>query len=229
MICIRAYSNNAVFFHCITVSPHEHYGVTNHRFTGYWLFFFNNLISSGYQQRRDNALYYMPSVSGIHWPPVYYPTRVPLCGKGFQLIVWMFESDLWLGKVWNIRSQVWSIFHRCHHCALHYSDVIMSAMTSQITGVSIFFSNVCWGADQRKYQSSASLAFVRGIHRWPVYSLCWWPRWRHDMESLSISSVPCGPNPIVTRTLMTSWCSCDVIVMATLYFRIFSMHGYRSP
>ena len=26
------------------------------------------------------------------------------------------------------------------------------------------------GADQRKHQSSASLAFVRGIHRWPVNS-----------------------------------------------------------
>ena len=30
--------------------------------------------------------------------------------------------------------------------------------------------NVCSGADQRKHQSSASLAFVRGIHRWPVDS-----------------------------------------------------------
>ena len=32
----------------------------------------------------------------------------------------------------------------------------MSAMSSQITGVSIVFSNVCSGADQRKHQSSAS-------------------------------------------------------------------------
>ena len=46
----------------------------------------------------------------------------------------------------------------------------MSAMTSQITGVSIDFSSVGSGADQRKHQSSASLAFVRGIHRWPVNS-----------------------------------------------------------
>ena len=41
----------------------------------------------------------------------------------------------------------------------------MSAMASQITSVSIFSSIVCSGADQRKHQSSASLAFVRGIHR----------------------------------------------------------------
>ena len=32
-------------------------------------------------------------------------------------------------------------------------------------------STVDSGADQRKHQSSASLAFVRGIHQWPVNSL----------------------------------------------------------
>ena len=41
-------------------------------------------------------------------------------------------------------------------------------MASQTTGVSIACSSVCSGADQRKHQSSASLAFVRGIHRWLV-------------------------------------------------------------
>ena len=52
----------------------------------------------------------------------------------------------------------------------HYSDVIMSAMASQITSISIVSPTVCSGADQRKYQSSASLAFVNGIHRYPVDS-----------------------------------------------------------
>ena len=52
----------------------------------------------------------------------------------------------------------------------HYNDVIMSAMVYQITGASIVYSTVISGADQRKHQSSASLAFVRGIHRWPVDS-----------------------------------------------------------
>ena len=46
----------------------------------------------------------------------------------------------------------------------------MSAMASQITGVGIIYSTVCSGADQRKHQSSASLAFVREIHRWAVNS-----------------------------------------------------------
>ena len=52
----------------------------------------------------------------------------------------------------------------------HYSDVIMRAMASQITSVSMICSTVCSDADQRKHQSSASLAFVRGIHRWSVNS-----------------------------------------------------------
>ena len=45
--------------------------------------------------------------------------------------------------------------------AIHHSDVIMGA-------IAVYW--VCSGADQRKHQSSASLAFVRGIHRLPVNS-----------------------------------------------------------
>ena len=45
----------------------------------------------------------------------------------------------------------------------------MRAMSSQITGVSIVCSTVCSCADQRKHQSSASLAFMRGIHRGPWF------------------------------------------------------------
>ena len=51
----------------------------------------------------------------------------------------------------------------------HYSDVIMSAMASQITGASIVGSTVCWGADQRKHQSPESPAFFREIH-WVFYA-----------------------------------------------------------
>ena len=52
----------------------------------------------------------------------------------------------------------------------HYNDIIMSMMASQITSLTIVYSTVYSGSDQRKHQSSASLAFVRGIHRWPVNS-----------------------------------------------------------
>ena len=44
------------------------------------------------------------------------------------------------------------------------------AIVSQINGVSIACSTLCSGADQRKHQSSASLASVTEIHRWPVDS-----------------------------------------------------------
>ena len=46
----------------------------------------------------------------------------------------------------------------------------MRPIASQIIDGSAVYSTVCSGADQRKSQSSASLAFVRGIHRWPVNS-----------------------------------------------------------
>ena len=48
-------------------------------------------------------------------------------------------------------------------------------MASQITSLTIVYSAVYSGADQRKHQSSASLAFVRGIHRGPVNSPHKWP------------------------------------------------------
>ena len=45
----------------------------------------------------------------------------------------------------------------------HYNDVIMGMMAYQITSLTIIYSTVYWDADQRKHQSSLSLAFV-----WPV-------------------------------------------------------------
>ena len=57
----------------------------------------------------------------------------------------------------------------------NYNAVIMGAMASQIIGLAIVYSIVYSGADQRKRQSPASLAFVRGIHRWPVNSPHKWP------------------------------------------------------
>ena len=51
-----------------------------------------------------------------------------------------------------------------------YNDVVMSSTASQITILMIVYSTVYSGTDQRKHQSSASQAFVWGIHRWPVNS-----------------------------------------------------------
>ena len=46
----------------------------------------------------------------------------------------------------------------------------MSAMTTQIINLTIVYSTFYSGADQRKHQSAASLAFVWRIYRWPVNS-----------------------------------------------------------
>ena len=72
----------------------------------------------------------------------------------------------------------------------HYSDVIIRAMAHEITGISIVYSAVCSEADQRKHQSSTSLAFVRGIHRWPVNSP-YKVQWRGKCFHLMASSCYC--------------------------------------
>ena len=90
-------------------------------------------------------------------------------------------------KSWRHDMDTWRWRHN------NYSDVIM--------GIAIVYSTVYSGADQRKHQTSAPLAFVRGIHRWPVNSPRKWPvtrkifpfddvimdkgRWRHNIKRLS--------------------------------------------
>ena len=57
----------------------------------------------------------------------------------------------------------------------HYDDVIMDALTSLITSLTIVYSTVYSDADQRNYQSFVSLAFVWGLPRGPVNSPHKWP------------------------------------------------------
>ena len=51
-----------------------------------------------------------------------------------------------------------------------YNDVIMSALASKWPAPQLFTQSFIQGTDQRKHQSSASPAFVWGIHRWSVNS-----------------------------------------------------------
>ena len=51
----------------------------------------------------------------------------------------------------------------------------MGPIASQITSLTIVYSTVYSDPDQRKHQSSESLAFVRGINRGPVNSPHKWP------------------------------------------------------
>ena len=72
-----------------------------------------------------------------------------------------------MGLIWLFIRFLISLFH--------YNDVIIGAMASQITSLTIVYSTVYSGADQRKHQIPASLALVWGIHRLPVNSLHKWP------------------------------------------------------
>ena len=57
----------------------------------------------------------------------------------------------------------------------HYNDVIIGAIPSPITSLTIVYKTIYSDADQGKHQSSASLASVRGIQRGPMNSLHKWP------------------------------------------------------
>ena len=93
---------------------------------------------------------------------INFPTE--MCGqRSTDLMYLPTNPNAGLGKGYHNRSLIIDL-------QFHYSDVILSMMASQITGVSIACSTGCSGADQRKHQSSVSLAFVRRIHRWPVDS-----------------------------------------------------------
>ena len=81
----------------------------------------------------------------------------------------------------------------------------MSAMASKITSLRIVYPTVYSAADQRKHQSSASLAFVWGIHRWPVNSPHKGPVTRKMFQFDHVIMVSMD---IATQWLFTSgsWC-----------------------
>ena len=70
---------------------------------------------------------------------------------------------------------LWFPVESPHKGPVHYDDVIMTMLASQITSLTVVYSIVYSGVNQRKHQSSASLAFVREIHRGPVNFPHKWP------------------------------------------------------
>ena len=85
------------------------------------------------------------------------------------MIHWIYKKcfpDITMGGA-TTSSHIWSVLR---FSLYHYSDVIMRTMASQITSLTVVYSNVYSGADQMKHQSSTSLTFVGGIHWWPVNS-----------------------------------------------------------
>ena len=81
-------------------------------------------------------------------------------------------SGIWQTTKWLGHDRcVWDHSKYCSMpWCLHYNDAIMSTMASKVTGVSIVCSTLASATDQRKHESSASRAFVWGIHWWPVNS-----------------------------------------------------------
>ena len=104
----------------------------------------------------------------------------------FNHVMEKHQGDLWLPEISYISMDVttWMsnhiyvtirdvIIQACSSMTsvvAHYSDVIMSTMASQVTSFTIVYWTIYLGIYQRKHQSPASLAFVRGIHRWLVNS-----------------------------------------------------------
>ena len=100
-----------------------------------------------------------------------------------RLICFLFHHQMWLHSLaftsTDVKDTSFTLFDQydINRMAIlwHYNDVIMRTMASQITIVSVGYSTIYSGTKQRKHQSSASLAFVKGIHRWPVNSPHKWP------------------------------------------------------
>ena len=96
-----------------------------------------------------------------------------------NICIWHDSSDVmaWVKILYDYVSltSLSNGFTMCwRHSPPHYSDVIMGMMASQITSLTIVYSTVYSDADKKKHQSSASLAFVWGIHQWSVNFLYKW-------------------------------------------------------
>ena len=82
-----------------------------------------------------------------------------------QIMAWRRPGDKPLSEpiIWLVYRRIYAspglneLMYVQFLLSVHYSDIIMSVMESQIIGVSIVCSTVCSGADQRKHQSCAAL------------------------------------------------------------------------
>ena len=98
----------------------------------------------------------------------------------------------------------------------------MSVMASQITGASIAYSSVDLGVDQRKHQSSSSLAFVTGEFpaQWASNAendSIWW---RHyDRERRLAIDI------IIPDILCTSWSEYSVLSQQTTLWNLQILDG----
>ena len=107
----------------------------------------------------------------------------------------------------------------------------MGTIASQITSLTILNSTVYSGADQRKHQSSASLAFVRGIHRWPLNAENVSIRWHHHEYHGVFSRVQFVSmgNGFVPNGLQTIACSYTKITQCTVAYMRHRDSVFKKP
>ena len=106
----------------------------------------------------------LTNVSDIRNP--IYRLRSPLMYAAIlTLLVWK-GSIIPIRHLFPLHLIQFVIFVIAISVIIHYCDIIMGTVASQITSLTISYSTVYSDADQRTHQSSASLAFVQGIHRW---------------------------------------------------------------
>ena len=105
-----------------------------------------------------------------HWP------RPCIVIDRKLMILWYYRSFIYRSPIWHAishrRATTWikdtsdyGLTKDTPYLILNYIDIIMTMMASQITSLTVVYSIVYSGSDQRTHQSSPSLAFVRGIHR----------------------------------------------------------------
>ena len=86
----------------------------------------------------------------------------------YVLISWYMvnkNEKSWLFILCHYVDDIEVSYHNQFRSPLHYIDVILTTMASQITSLKVVYWTIYSDADQRKHQSSASLAFVWEIHR----------------------------------------------------------------
>ena len=115
--------------------------------------------------------------------------NAPFRTEMYTFLFWMGHCGIWNRCIMRFVKLVYRIKFHCQSTWIqavivstslratgwHYGDVIMGEIASQITSPTTVYSTVYSNADQRKHQSFASLAFVRGIHRGPMNSPHRWP------------------------------------------------------
>ena len=122
-------------------------------------------------------LYSLSALTFIAW------AYITFSGVVFTKQVWF---EFWWTCYYSIQSLNSSMLYvahkmcvmwhmRCNHNAksnknCNYPLDILQWRHNECYGVSFVCSSICSGADHRKHQSPASLAFVRGIHRSPMDS-----------------------------------------------------------